>query len=365
MALRKLVVCADGTWNQVEKADAGTFVSTNVSKLASALARTDAEGNPQILCYLEGVGTHPEERIGGGAFGSGLSINLLRAYRFLVETYEAGDSLHFFGFSRGAFTVRSLAGMLANSGLLRRDARATIDDAFALYRDRSPQTSSSSVRARVFRQMHSNEVKVEFLGVWDTVGTLGVPLLTHRIWQWLGYAWKFHDVELSDQVLHACQALAIHERRSKFVPNVWKKPKSQSGQTLEQVWFCGAHADIGGGYCDTALSDLALDWMVERASAHDRGALAFRPNWKTDCGWRGRAEGTLHDEFKGFFARLDRIAGKPRGALREYQELENDPKFETRESLHPSVRRRYGASVKTAFWPPSFETALKRPFAEP
>jgi uncharacterized protein (DUF2235 family) len=79
---RKLVVCADGTWNQVEKANAGALVSTNVSKLASALERTDAEGNLQILCYLEGVGTHPEERLGGGAFGAGLSSNILRAYQF-------------------------------------------------------------------------------------------------------------------------------------------------------------------------------------------------------------------------------------------------------------------------------------------
>jgi len=356
---RKLVVSADGTWNQVEKADADTFVSTNVSKLASALARTDAQGNPQILCYLEGVGTHPEERIGGGAFGAGLSVNLLRAYRFLVERYEPGDSLHFFGFSRGAFTVRSLAGMLANSGLLRRDAQVTIDDAFALYRDRSPQTSSSSVRARVFRQMHSNEVKIKFLGVWDTVGTLGVPLLTHRIWQWLGYSWEFHDVELCDQILHACQALAIHEQRSKFVPSIWKKPTSKPDQTLEQVWFCGAHADVGGGYRESALSDLALEWMINRASSPDRGGLAFQPTWKTDCGWRGDAEGVLHSEFTGFFAHLDRIAGKRQGVQREFQKLRNDPNFETGETLHESVNKRYAANVKTAFWPPTFEAVLK------
>src|SRR2546423_6815848 len=240
---RKLVVCADGTWNQVEKADADTLVSTNVSKLASALERKDAQGNPQILCYLEGVGTHPEERLGGGAFGAGLSANIIRAYDILVRSFEPGDSLHFFGFSRGAYTVRSLAGLLGNSGLLRRSASASVEDAFALYRDRLKKSTPGSVRARVFRQMHSNEVEIEFIGVWDTVGTLGVPFFGYRIWQWLGYAWEIRDIELGPHVRNAYQALAIHEQRSKFRPALWQK-ETGSNQNLKQDSFCRAHTDM-------------------------------------------------------------------------------------------------------------------------
>jgi uncharacterized protein (DUF2235 family) len=354
---RKLVVCADGTWNEVEKVDADAFVSTNVSKLARALERKDAQGNSQILCYLEGVGTHPEERLGGGAFGAGLSANIIRAYDFLVRIYEPGDSLHFFGFSRGAYTVRGLAGLLLNSGLLRRGASASVEDAFALYRDRSDKSTPKSVRASVFRLMHSHEVEIEFIGVWDTVGTLGVPFFGYKIWQWLGYAWEFHDMQLGAHVRNAYQALAIHEQRSKFRPALWQK-EAGSKQNLKQVWFCGGHADIGGGYREKGLSDLSLKWMIDSAQSPAQGGLAFRKNWQSECDWNGDINATRHSEFKGLFAFMDRWSGRPCGWLREYGKPMSG--WETDEDLDPSVEERYASKLPGDFWPKTFENELGR-----
>jgi uncharacterized protein (DUF2235 family) len=358
MAGRKLVVCADGTWNRVEKEDADTFVSTNVSKLASALERIDADGNPQILCYLEGVGTHPEERLGGGAFGVGLSANVIRAYDFLVQTYEAGDTLHFFGFSRGAYTVRSLAGLLGNSGLLRRGASASVEDAFALYRERSEKSTQDSVRARVFRQMHAHEVDIEFIGVWDTVGTLGVPFWGYKIWKWLGYAWEFHDMKLGPHIRNAYQALAIHEQRSKFRPALWQKPRDRPNQNLKQLWFCGGHADVGGGYREKGLSDLALKWIIESAQSPEGGGLAFRKEWQSECNWNGDIKAPRHSEFKGAFALLDRLSGRPSGWQRAYASFTDG--LETGEDLHPSVEVRYATQLPGDFWPSTFERELVR-----
>jgi uncharacterized protein (DUF2235 family) len=308
------------------------------------------------LCYLEGVGTHPEERIGGGAFGVGLSRNILQAYQFLVDSYESGDSVHLFGFSRGAYTVRSLAGLIGNSGLLRRNAKASVGDAFALYRDRAKSSSPNSVRARVFRQMHSHEIDIQFIGVWDTVGTMGVPLLSYKLWQALGYSWEFHDVNLGPHIRHAFQALAIHEQRSKFRPAVWEKPTARTDQTLQQVWFSGAHADVGGGYRDSGLSDLSLAWMIDCASNPAYGGLRFRQRWRSDCGWQGDPRAERHSEFKGFFALLDRLSGRPLGSLRECGKSSEG--CETGEQLHASVGQRYSPAVSGDFWPESFKKQL-------
>ena len=117
--MKRLIVCCDGTWNRADQVVDGVPSPTNVWKLQSALADKDAEGNPQVVCYLEGVGTRRWERIRGGGFGVGLSRNVQQAYRFLFENYEPGDELYFFGFSRGAFTARSTAGLVRNSGILR------------------------------------------------------------------------------------------------------------------------------------------------------------------------------------------------------------------------------------------------------
>lgn len=266
---RRLVMCCDGTWNKPDQLSAGTRAPTNVSKVALGLARADAEGFPQLLYYQRGVGTRRFQRLRGGAFGYGLSGNVRDAYRFLVDSYEPGDRLYFLGFSRGAYTARSTVGLIRNCGILRREHRDRIGEAYSLYRSRASRTHPRAVESQIFRRIYSHDdVDIDFVGVWDTVGALGIPIDGLRF-PLLDRYWGFHDTELSSHVRSAYQALAVDEQRGPFKPTLWKQQQDAAGQVLEQVWFAGVHCDVGGGYKEPELAEIALLWMVKCAS--DRG----------------------------------------------------------------------------------------------
>jgi len=264
---KRLIVCCDGTWNTADQARSGRACPTNVTKLALCIAAEDSAGVHQRVYYHDGVGTSRRERLTGGAFGVGLGRNVFDAYRFLIDSYEPGDELYFFGFSRGAFTARSLAGLVRNCGILRQEDASRIDEAWALYR--SSADKPSGVASTLFRRAYSHEPRIHFIGVWDTVGALGVPVLGPRwlkpVVKWLNHRWEFHDTKLSTWVDGAFHALAIDERRAAFEPTLWHQQPSAGHQELKQVWFTGVHCDIGGGYPDTSLSDIALLWMAARA----------------------------------------------------------------------------------------------------
>jgi len=322
--VKRLILCCDGTWNSADQETNGVPCPTNVVKLGYRVAKRDGD-IPQLIYYDQGVGTgNSLDRLTGGAFGDGLEENIHDAYRFLVANYEPGDELYLFGFSRGAFTVRSVGGMIRKCGILERRAVRYYRDAIALYRN---EQHPDDAQPRAFRKSCSvvpeESIPVRMIGVFDTVGSLGIPLrglrsLTRREHQ-------FHDTELSGAVQTACHALAIDERRAPFAPTLWTyKPKP--GQQVEQVWFCGAHSDVGGGYSETGLSDLALEWMIGRARAaglaFDAAALAAYP-LKPD------PHGMLHNSKTGLYrltAGIDRVIGA-------------DPT----QSVHPSVRTRWDA----------------------
>jgi hypothetical protein len=279
---KRLIVCCDGTWNVADQAIAGRPCPTNVTKLALSVAPEDSAGVRQRVYYHSGVGTSRRERLRGGAFGAGLGRNVFDAYRFLIDNYEAGDELFFFGFSRGAFTARSLAGLVRNCGILRPGNASRLDDAWALYR--SSADMPSGVASTLFRGAYSHEPRIRFIGVWDTVGALGVPILGPRwlqpVVRRLNRRWEFHDTKLSTRVDGAFHALAIDERRAAFEPTLWHQQPGAAGQELKQVWFTGVHCDIGGGYPDTSLSDIALLWMADRARQYGLEFLpgAFSPD---------------------------------------------------------------------------------------
>jgi len=260
---KRLVACCDGTWNTPDQTDQGAATSTNVNKVALRVAPRDPAGVPQLAFYEEGVGTGTFDHLRGGALGVGLSKNVQEAYMFLVRNYDPGDEVFLFGFSRGAYTARSVAGLIRNSGLLRRECEGKLDEAYELYRDRTEATHPRSVQAQQFRASFSREVRIKFIGVWDTVGALGIPNLdsVHPI----SDRWEFHDVTLSSFVDNAFQALAIDEHRKPFTPTLWEQQPGAVNQVLEQVWFTGVHTNVGGGYRDGGLSDLALRWMVGNA----------------------------------------------------------------------------------------------------
>ncbi|HEV7122623.1 MAG TPA: DUF2235 domain-containing protein [Rhodanobacter sp.] len=282
MATRKLVLLFDGTWNKPES-------NTNVERLRRLLAPVDASGNAQLVNYITGVGVKSGiSHLLGGAFGYGLSGNVLDGYAWLCRTWQAGDDIYLFGFSRGAYTARSLGGLIRKCGLLKPASdgnlsKDALSQAYDFYRDVA--TKPDDPAAVTFRADHSIEVDIHFIGVWDTVGSLGIPVTA----SWFPFArkrYQFHDTELSKIVKYAYQALALDEHRGDFKPALWTRnpftvktgesitSKKQEQCEIEQRWFIGSHSDVGGGNdSDGAgrkpdpLPDLPLAWLQRKAMA--------------------------------------------------------------------------------------------------
>ena len=265
--MKRIVICCDGTWNRPDQGRDGVALPTNVARLAKGVAEHDSEGVRQLTYYGIGVGAEGGwfRRMFAGATGWGLSANLKDAYRYLIRHYQPGDELYLFGFSRGAFTVRSLAGLINNSGILRPEHADRLDQAFDLYRSRSRSAHPRRSECVLFRKTYAcgDRTPIRFIGVWDTVGALGNPLLLMK--SPLSRRFHFHDTELSSTVEHAYHAMAIDEQRRHFKATLWQQQDHSQGQVLEQRWFVGVHSDVGGGTPYTGLSDLALTWLTDKA----------------------------------------------------------------------------------------------------
>ncbi len=330
---KRIIICADGTWNRPE-ADLRKDFPTNVLKIARAIAPVAADGVPQVVFYDWGVGSYYDS-VKGGAFGQGINKNIQDGYRFLVQNYDPGDELFLFGFSRGAYTVRSLSGLLYNCGVLHRKHANRIGPAFELYKDRDihPDDPESAD----FRRKYAvePEPRVRFVGVWDTVGSLGIPL---RMLGFLNDKHLFHDEKIGPNVDCARHALALDERRDDFRPTIWKRRR---GLDLKQVWFAGVHSDVVGGYKPgkrgASLSDLPLEWMAREATG--RG-LGFEPHLASRLRPDPLAE--QHEEYAGFY----RVLGDHRRPI---------PR---RTLLHESVRRRYRA--RRSYRPPKLVRYLEK-----
>ena len=258
--MKRLVVCCDGTWNKPDN-----VAITNIEKIARTI-QTDAKACDdvqQLVLYVGGVGIgYKLDRLLGGAFGSGLFNNVKTAYRFLALNYEPGDEIFVFGFSRGAYTARSLVGMIGLVGLLTRRSLIAdkLPEAVNRYQRRGPAGRPFGASNEEFKRDFCHpQTPTKFLGVFDTVGALGVPGTMPKDHQ-------FHDIRLGDSVLCARQALAIDDRRITFEPCLWDVPVSMAAR-VKQVWFPGGHSDVGGGARARALSDTALLWMVGEAIA--------------------------------------------------------------------------------------------------
>lgn len=350
---KKLVICCDGTWNTQDQNEKSSPCPTNVERIARALRGEDAKGLPQVVYYESGVGTDWGFSLRGGALGRGLWKNVVDCYRFLVHNYCAGDQLYIFGFSRGAFTARSLAGLVRNSGILKRGHEEYEAEALALYRDYDPETTPTSKRCSDLRKQHcvEEETAIEFLGVWDTVGALGIPGLDGSFQILKQLDWQFHDVELSSSVKRARHALAIHEHRLEFEPTKWKLQAKDQGdrEKLVQMWFAGAHSDVGGGYPEHGLSDISLDWMIQEA---EKAGLKFGRDALPTHAPDPLAK--PHDSFGTIYRFLDFFRGHKNGEPRKWA-----PTNETCEEIHDSVIQRYRAKVAGDVWPPTFEAVLK------
>lgn len=243
---KRLVIFCDGTWNSADQAQGDIPCPTNVLKLAFQVAKRDGP-IPQLVYYGQGVGTgNSIDKLTGGAFGQGLEDNLFAAYRFLMFNYEPEDEIYLFGFSRGAYTARSLAGMVRKCGILHPHSASRYQTAVRLYCDQQHPDEPSPFEFRgCFSVAEEKDIQIQFIGVWDTVGSLGVPVRGLRSFSAKKY--QFHDVEISGTVKSAYQALAIYERRAPFTDARWAFKEKQD-QEIKQLWFCGVHSDVGGGY---------------------------------------------------------------------------------------------------------------------
>lgn len=296
--MKRIVICCDGTWNSPGDTADGEPVKTNIQKLFEGVCNLDNDGVQQIKYYVEGVGTAGSKlrKIIDGATGYGLDQNIINAYSFLAWNYIQGDEIYLFGFSRGAYTARSLGGLIRNCGVIRNDDLCLIQQAYGHYRNREDKEwSPDGKKAIAFRAAYSAETSIKCIGVWDTVGSLGIPLTIFRALNSNKY--KFHDTTLSSYVDYAFQALAIDEKRKSFSPTLWEQSdnavKRAQPQIMKQEWFSGVHSNIGGGYPDAGLSDLTLVWMIEKLK---QTGLAIDPSY-IETHIKGDFSGKLYNSF--------------------------------------------------------------------
>lgn len=322
--IKKIILLSDGTGNSVSK-----VWRTNVWRIFDSLALDRPD---QVAKYDDGVGSSSFKPIAilGGAFGYGLKRNVLDLYKFLCRNYEPGAKIYAFGFSRGAFTARVLTGLIVNQGLVHADSEADLNrlarNAYRAYRKekykaafyvewlRNIRDLLSGFRDRLrgrqpYRKSQNREISsIAFLGVWDTVAAYGLPIeeMTHGISQWI-WPLEFPDRKLSPKVQRACHALALDDERTTFHPMLWteegeRKVDKISDERISQIWFVGAHSNVGGGYPDDSLAQIPLVWMMNEAM---KCGLVFKKSPKADPDAIRRAssardkDGRLYDSRAG------------------------------------------------------------------
>ncbi|WP_298152091.1 DUF2235 domain-containing protein [Flavobacterium sp.] len=357
--MKRIVVCCDGTWNRPGVTEDGKLVQTNVEIMYKCVEPVDDNGIRQVKFYETGVGSstyNKFDQIFGGLKGFGIDKKIMDIYSFVVMNYELGDELYLFGFSRGAYTARSVAGLIRNCGVLKAPNIHLVDLAYSHYRDRNSYTLPESDYMSSFRRQYCHEdiTPIKFIGVWDTVGSLGLPL--RFLSKYNAEKYKFHDCTLSSHVRFAYHAIAIDEHRKLFLPTLWQLSKNSdpNKQTVEQVWFPGAHSNVGGGYKNTELSDIAFEWMARKAA--DTGLSLKIPAEN----FNPKSEGTLIESRSSFYklwppARrpIYRI-GKEKLPLSSPYEYD----FVTNEDIHDSALDRY--NVVKEYKPKNLKEAIEK-----
>ncbi|MBE3637720.1 DUF2235 domain-containing protein [Mangrovicoccus algicola] len=303
--MKRIAIFCDGTWNRSDRVvlEAEGRPVTSILRLSEAVAQgAVADGTEQISFYIDGVGTpetagrlrHAVDKYGGGAFGWGLDDKILKAYRFLVRHYRPGDDIFLFGFSRGAYAARSLAGLMRNCGLPDRDDRDLLGHLMGVYRSRDPEDAPWTERARRLREWVNPRLatdpaelaertgdcsllRIAYMGIFDTVGALGVPEL------WPGLArvnarYRFHDQQLSSMVRAARHAISIDEPRITYKSVPWDAARidalnaaaeAAGAMPFRQMWFPGVHGTVGGSLAPghEGLGMAAMGWIAEGARA--------------------------------------------------------------------------------------------------
>jgi len=321
----KIALFSDGTGNSASNPQ-----KTNVWRAYQALDKSPNSG--QRAFYDNGVGTsafRPTALL-GLAFGWGLARNVRQLYGYLVRTYHEGDDIYCFGFSRGAYTIRVLVGLICSQGIINRDQARDeehldhlIKAAYRQYRREAFSPSLLSWPYRAWQKWFGdrgydptmnrrygqhNDRLIRFVGVWDTVGAYGGPVVELvRAWDRVIWPLMFRDRDLSSRVARACQALALDEQRESFTPVLWNEgpahykqdadlPPNIRDERVTQVWFPGVHSNVGGSYPDDSLSLVALNWILDQSAAQD---LEFRADERKRLRDAADVTGRLYDSRSG------------------------------------------------------------------
>lgn len=278
---KNIVIFSDGTGQE-----GGKGANTNIYKLFNMIEDRTSQ---QISFYDRGLGTG-WRKMSGNIGGAGISKNIKECYAFIFENYEAGDQIYLLGFSRGAATVRSLSCFIHYFGIMPKSRPDLIDNAYKIYR--IEDESERKRRAKEFVSSHHTMwTRIRFLCCFDTVAALGLPIkpIDVLINKLPGFKHAFHNFKLSETVENAYHALAIDDERETFHPILWD-PEILSYQTVRQVWFCGMHTDVGGGYNEQELSDIPLVWMKDMAVKH---GLNIYPGNSVSI--KGNVNGYMHN----------------------------------------------------------------------
>lgn len=306
--MKRLAIFLDGTWNTLNN-------NTNVWRLKSLTAETA----DQRVYYSQGVGTRRGESARGGVTGWGIDDEIIEAYTWLIQNFDDGDEIFIFGFSRGAYTARSLSGLICKCGVLRLGAPLSIEQLYARYRIydaptirsllNKPLPDGASLEER-WLTAYSRPTKIRFVGVWDTVGSLGLP-----VWSIAAKVrkYRFLDTHLRLDNEYAFHALALDEHRKNFEPTFWTKTDRVGHEAaaprqidkVEQRWFVGAHANVGGGYASDPLAQRPLKWLMEKAAGL---GLTFRNEVTLDV---SQVAPAVTDSYRAFGWGLYRFVSPP------------------------------------------------------
>lgn len=271
---KRLALFLDGTWNTVSD-------NTNIWRLRSLVLPEGADGLEQRAYYSTGLGTKVGEKVRGGMFGSGIDAAIVAAYEWLVDNYRSGDEVFIFGFSRGAYTARSLSGFVSKCGLLRLGAPLGTNQLFMRYRREGAKTVRTLIAENAkgatafdleeqWMLKFAQAIPVKFIGIFDTVGALGVPFPIFR--KLKGSAYPFLNTGLRQNNEYAFHAIAIDEHRKAFRETLWTNQNATTApprpiERTEQRWFVGAHANVGGGCFSDPLAQLPLAWLTRKAAS--------------------------------------------------------------------------------------------------
>ncbi|KAI4096895.1 MAG: hypothetical protein LQ344_000695 [Seirophora lacunosa] len=373
---KRLIACCDGTWldSSMGLMDKKIPVPSNITRITHAIKAKSADGVPQVVYYQAGIGTEGGivNKIVGGATGQGLSQNIRETYTFLANNYSNGDEIFLIGFSRGAFTARSVAGLIGGVGLLTKSGLPDLAEVFKDFQHRrdpnyrpanpdipfpnKPSASDPRYRETMEREgLTRLRIKIKVIGVFDTVGSLGIPRV--GILERFGVQardareYSFYDTSLDNCIENAYQALALDENRTSFSPAVWEKPPGNT-TNLRQVWIPGVHSNIGGGYADQGMANISLAWMISQLEpfvdfdaeyildCHDDTKMYYKDTGQKPRPW---SFGKIYNSLTGVYL-LDGSTTRTPGAYCRVDpstgRATSKPLRQTNEYIHPSARTR-------------------------